>query len=662
MNEPSRPPAPAPEPTHAPLAAAAPRAPITPIPPHEPAPPHAPPPHPPHPPPPPPPPPPPAGPITSSITSWNRLEPRCRDAQMSTSTSARVFDPLWFIARQWQIGEFQAEDAGSPVMARVRATNAPLSRCHLGTLPPNTRTQAPAYDPRVAPLESIVERRRMRAADANDARMLAHAVEAGLHFLRMLEAQPLSKDYRADLIAKFALQAASAVASDSVDEGSARFARSMLGRAPDARRLAATFRDTNALAQLLLDPVLKIAPGDRAEVQQTALAWLAWYAALFSEPATGADDAWDAHRIEYAVTVSARMSAQPTDEVTLSVSEFDDGRFEWNAFDLNAEVNMGTDTDHAFTTLTETTVPAPVTFRGGPAPRFWEMEDALLAYGLVPVGPTDLAQLMMIEYASGYGNDWFVVPLTVPVGSVTSVNSLVVTDTFGVRTLLRPIGDRALPAANWSMWQHAYLRRAGTDPTARPASNLFFMPPASGRVIDATPLEDVLMMRDEMANLAWAIERTIESPIEQAIRRDALVAASAGASPPATTPGDPNAPPRYQLASTVPPNWIPLLPVQLADPANGRIVSRLRRGAVLQPDGSAKIHPALGQVLNAAQPLLLYDEEVPREGVHVTVRRRLARWIDGSTHVWTAYRRSVGRGEGSSGLRFDQAIEPTNGS
>ena len=46
------------------------------------------------------------------------------------------------------------------------------------------------------------------------------------------------------------------------------------------------------------------------------------------------------------------------------------------------------------------------------------MEDARLAYGLVPVGPTDLAHLMMIEYASSYGNDWFVVPLTLPVGSI----------------------------------------------------------------------------------------------------------------------------------------------------------------------------------------------------------------------------------------------------
>ena len=42
-----------------------------------------------------------------------------------------------------------------------------------------------------------------------------------------------------------------------------------------------------------------------------------------------------------------------------------------------------------------------------------------IAYGLMPVGPTDLAQLMMIEYASSYGNDWFVVPLTLPVGSLT---------------------------------------------------------------------------------------------------------------------------------------------------------------------------------------------------------------------------------------------------
>ena len=40
-----------------------------------------------------------------SITSWTRLEPHCRNAEMDTSVQARVYDPLWLMARQWQVGE-----------------------------------------------------------------------------------------------------------------------------------------------------------------------------------------------------------------------------------------------------------------------------------------------------------------------------------------------------------------------------------------------------------------------------------------------------------------------------------------------------------------------------------------------------------------------------
>src|SRR5262249_46725759 len=126
----------------------------------------------------------------------------------------------------------------------------------------------------------------------------------------------------------------------------------------------------------------------------------------------------------------------------------------------------------------------------------------------------DLVQLLLIEYASSYGNDWFVVPLALPVGSVTRVDSLVVTDTFGVRSLIRPIGDPAIPAAHFSMWQPA-LRNPQASSAANVVTNRFFLPPSLSRTIDSSPLEDILFMRDELANLAWAIERTIESPIEQ---------------------------------------------------------------------------------------------------------------------------------------------------
>src|SRR4030095_2993240 len=100
---------------------------------------------------------------------------------------------------------------------------------------------------------------------------------------------------------------------------------------------------------------------------------------------------------------------------------------------------MGTDANQGVLSVVETTIPAPVTFRGTPAPRYWEMENARIDYGSMQVGPTDLAHLLLIEYAGGYGNDWFAVPLTLQVGSLTRVDSLVVTDSFGVRSLLRPI-------------------------------------------------------------------------------------------------------------------------------------------------------------------------------------------------------------------------------
>ena len=104
-------------------------------------------------------------PTTSSITSWTRLEPQCTNADIGTSSSARVFDPLWMLTRQWQMGEFQAEDAGTPIQARVRATTATLCRRFSGELPkpadiprrrrlprsPTTRAQTP--------LEVLVERR-----------------------------------------------------------------------------------------------------------------------------------------------------------------------------------------------------------------------------------------------------------------------------------------------------------------------------------------------------------------------------------------------------------------------------------------------------------------------------------------------------------------------
>src|SRR5919204_2028990 len=66
------------------------------------------------------------------IRSWNRLEGRPRDPDFQRSLRAEVRDPPWFLTRQWQYGEFEGEDAGSPIDARIAYETAALDRYVVG--------------------------------------------------------------------------------------------------------------------------------------------------------------------------------------------------------------------------------------------------------------------------------------------------------------------------------------------------------------------------------------------------------------------------------------------------------------------------------------------------------------------------------------------------
>ncbi len=186
------------------------------------------------------------------------------------TVGARVFDPLWLLARQWQTAEFQGEDtgiAGDGTRSRhqCRADALPPRR----DLPPTRRQARRATTRKALPLEVLVERQRVRPVSAEgSSAKLTLAVEAGLHFLRMLQAQPMSKNYRAAFIAVYPL-ALPATAAE-LDGASAAYLESMAQRVPDARRLAAALRGATAP-----DPALGVATRDRAEVMLTAGRWLA---------------------------------------------------------------------------------------------------------------------------------------------------------------------------------------------------------------------------------------------------------------------------------------------------------------------------------------------------------------------------------------------------
>ena len=76
------------------------------------------------------------------------------------------------------------------------------------------------------------------------------------------------------------------------------------------------------------------------------------------------------------------------------------------------------------------------------------------------------------------------------------------------------------------------------------------------------------------------------------------------------------------------------------------------RAGLLSADGSNDTRVARGAILGGP-PLKLYDEELPREGARIVRSYQCTRWIGGQTVLWLALRKSVGKGEGASGLSFD---------
>jgi hypothetical protein len=559
-----------------------------------------------------------------SITTWFRLEPDPSAADVDSGVAARMYDPLWLLARQWQVGEFQGEDGGTPIVARWRGQVAALRRHHLGAIPENTQETAAQFTGPQLPLETFVERQPVPLDE------LRLAVDTGRHFLRLLAQQTTARDYSDDFVASYAVPPP----EPGTDPAVLAYATLVAGRALDARRLR------GALAHTDLPPLdgTSIDAGDRAEVRAACVSWLAWADDLFSQPSAGAQ-AWQPERMEYAFSVAGRVGAGAFDEFTLTAEQYTDGTLDWYSVDLNGAVNLGTTADDAGSVVTRTVIPAPVTVRGMPALRFWEMEDALLDLGAWQPGATDLPQLLLIETISGYGNDWFVIPVELPVGSVVDTRSLVITDTFGAQTLLSPNTGQ-----QWSMYQLA-MQTGDDDIPEVSISNRLYLPGTLVRPFEGPVLEEVMLARDEMANLAWAVERRLENALGVGVD---TAAAADGPGPGDAAPADV---PVYHLASAVPEHWIPLLPLRV----DGTDHVRLARAAVLDLDGTPRDVRSQARVLgdDPTAPLHIPEEEVPREGALVRRAYQAARWHDGRLLVWSAHRKSTGRGEESSGLRFD---------
>ncbi|MBN1491801.1 MAG: hypothetical protein JXA69_17950 [Phycisphaerae bacterium] len=574
-----------------------------------------------------------------SITYWNRVEPRPRSPHLQRSLSAQIRDPLWFLTRQWQFGEFQGEDAASPAYVQFAARFSPVN----GWRASDGYAVFQAFNNQT-PLEALVETEPFTPD-------VATAVELGQRFESLLAGSDLEERVRRDLIQSFRdayriVRPSFDALNAMPDQELARFLRVCAGRAIDGIALYRAVH--NALPNLPDAPPIGD-PAQSAVVRQLAARFHAWVQAVFGDLTVDDAPAWRPERLEYGVQASA---ITPTGgRAVFNAYAGRQGEYEWYAFDQRP----GPDGDEAgrpaVETVTRSLLPINVRFRGMPNARWWHFESGSTDFGGIQVEPGELAKVVLIDFMLVHSNDWFVVPFAQRVGTLCRIDALLVHDVFGDTTVVdRADRGAASATGHWSMFSTAI---EGDEDAL--ADFFILSPTAVASTLDGEVLEEVRFLRDEMANMVWAIEHTTENGVGRPWSGHER--AQAGPAEEPVAGAEPIAPLKYSIQSTVPEHWIPFLPV-LIDQATRDIA--LERAALLHRGEGGEVRP-VGRVL---QPTRLADraiyrvreEEVTRPGVRVSRVVRRSRWLDGSTHLWIARKKTAGAGEGSSGLRFDMAI------
>ena len=638
-----------------------------------------------------------------AITRWNRLEGRPRAHNFDRALRAEVRDALWMLTKQWQMGEFQGDDAGSPVLARLAIDLMAIDRFQAGQGSVEALSLA-------EPLEARVERRPLPLRMGAQYLSLDLRLAAGRRWMKLLEQEAaraggLSADYQGAYAGQYPVKMPDpnnpADAAICAHLETWQQVRAVAGRAMDGLALlehmdAGGQAYDGVGADAADQPLLTTLAGKLRE----------WFNDLILQPQSTESDAWQPERLEYQFGVSAQDGTplQNPDETTsgrelvMRAEEYYQGHLDWYALERSPQDSVLGEPPQPLKTperRINTFIPVGVVFEGMPNTRWWAFEDRRTNFGEVKPDSTDLGKLLLMEFALVYANDWFVLPYTLPIGQVAEVKGIAISNVFNERFWIEPL--RETPEQGWEQWS---LFALGTTSSERqpPPARLVLLPTVA-KLQESAAVEKVNLIRDEMANMTWGIEQRIPLPSglsrsgtetareffnflqkpfmdqvarlqERKAELEAIPAsertqaeqdelAQIDAQLGKMLPPDPAAPIRYKVMNTVPENWIPFIPVHVEGSTRETQLQRAALPRILEgdPNPPQKVRPRTTLLrANLPKAYYLHEEEVPRAGVVVEQSYQRTRWVGGKVFTWLGVRKSVGRGEGASGLAFDQIV------
>ena len=551
-----------------------------------------------------------------------RLEGRSRNGDDDSGLEMRIADPLWLLGRQWQFGEFRGEDNGSPVSAKA---NYRKEQADFYSFTDPEKQQEIGQ----VPLEARVEAMEIHPRD------LRSKVRVGQKLEELIKAH-FPANESAELINRLRTEFPLKMEGDP-DQKSRGFFNLMTGKVPDGGSL---------WEKIQKDEFPK---GDFASLEPVVHKLKNWYQTLYLS--AGAQSSWQSGNLVHQFSVHGQ-------DIELNAPDYQSGHLDWFSFD---KATIGIDPFEKATD-SEVFMPVRVSYAAMPDKRLFSFEDSKLELSGMEVEQSDLIKLMIIDFSLVSDNDWFTFPMEMELGELCWVNSITVKDVFGITTVINNDKDtgqylEANPLKMWDVFKirpSDLMRERGksNEELYKKEEQFLYLPPVTAFHQESRPLEELLFLRDEYANMVWGIERTVCNGLGKPVDGYDLHLELNGPFLKTNEKNGENAVPQFRLASPVPTNWIPYLPFHI-DENN----IELRRAVMMRNETNTApedIDPL--SILAQKDLLSIREEAIPRAGVRVQLTRQRVRWTDGQTYIWLGRKVLAGRGEGSSGLTFDQLL------
>lgn len=577
-----------------------------------------------------------------TIVMWNRLEGRPRTHHFDKALKAEVRDALWMLTRQWQMGEFKGDDAGSPTTAKIRTTTTRLNQYQ-----PGNQHSRP-LDSSI-PLETQVEQKKIPFERNHTKISLDIRLQLGNYWNKLLKSKALN--YYQEYLAHYRIE----IPPKSRDtdylyahKDELQQWKAVAGRCMDGYELYLSIREGNEASKYI--PVSDAA--HTVLLDELGLLFKDGFEKNYTQPDETDDHAWLPDRLEYQFSCNSQSSAGDTE---LNAEEYYHGHLDWYAFNLRPKPG----TDHTIPEEEiDSFIPTHVEFDGMPDKRWWKFEDYKTSFGDIKPSTTDLSKLLLIEFGLVFANDWFLVPFTLPIGSVSEIQGITVTNNFGDMYWIEAAEKTGTATPEWSMF------RQKSDHGNRK----LFLCPSAVKIQESEPWEEIFLLRDEMANMVWGIEKVIPLSTgkgaygnEYALQTRKFHEDMVGEDSEDSEDSIPYAA-YYDAMTDVPENWIPFVPVHASGHKRNIQLQRASMLRIIEGDEapSEKIKPLSGILREGLDhmpdplPYLIHEEEVPRSGIRIQQAFERTRWLNGQVYVWLGMKKKTGRGEGNSGLAFDQ--------